>query len=69
MMTGAYVQTVGRMAYVWGWPLVNMANRFYTFSKQPPAPTGTFSLNMRAYWPDKTILDGTWLPPKIQSAT
>ena len=21
-MTSAYVQTVGRMAYVWGWPLV-----------------------------------------------
>ncbi len=26
-MTKAYVQTVGRVAYVWGWPLVNMANR------------------------------------------
>ena len=23
-MTKAYVQTVGRMAYLWGWPLVNM---------------------------------------------
>jgi hypothetical protein len=22
-----YVQAVGRMAYVWGWPLVNMHNR------------------------------------------
>ena len=22
-MTTAYVQTVGRMAYLWGWPLVN----------------------------------------------
>ena len=31
-----------------------------------PAPTGTFSLYLRAYWPDKTILDGTWLPPKIE---
>ena len=26
-MTKEYVQTVGRMAYMWGWPLVNMANR------------------------------------------
>jgi hypothetical protein len=26
-MTKAYVQSVGRMAYMWGWPLVNMANR------------------------------------------
>jgi len=24
-MTTAYVQSVGRMAYLWGWPLVNMA--------------------------------------------
>ena len=26
-MTKAYVQMVGRMAYLWGWPLVNNANR------------------------------------------
>ena len=26
-MTKAYVQMVGRMAYMWGWPLVNGANR------------------------------------------
>ena len=30
-----------------------------------PAPEGTFSLYMRAYWADKAILDGSWLPPKI----
>ena len=34
-MTTAYVQTVGRMAYLWGWPLVNMANRGIAFSKAP----------------------------------
>jgi hypothetical protein len=34
-MTTAYVQTVGRMAYLWGWPLVNMANRGAAFSKAP----------------------------------
>ena len=34
-MTKAYVQTVGRMAYVWGWSLVNMANRLAAFSKAP----------------------------------
>jgi hypothetical protein len=27
-MTKPYVETVGRMAYMWGWPLVNVANRF-----------------------------------------
>src|SRR4026209_1781561 len=34
-MTKAYVQTVARMAYVWGWPLVNAANRATAFSKAP----------------------------------
>jgi len=32
-MTQAYVQAVGQMAYVWGWPLVNMSNRATAFSK------------------------------------
>jgi hypothetical protein len=32
-MTRPYIQTVGRMAYVWGWPLVNAANRAVAFSK------------------------------------
>jgi len=30
-----------------------------------PAPSGTFSLYIRAYWADQAILDGTWLPPAI----
>ena len=34
-MTTAYVQMVGRMAYLWGWPLVNVANRADAFSKAP----------------------------------
>lgn len=34
-MTKEYVQTVGRMAYVWGWPLVNMGNRSTAFSNLP----------------------------------
>ena len=34
-MTKAYVQSAGRTAYVWGWPLVNMANRAVAFSKAP----------------------------------
>jgi hypothetical protein len=34
-MTKAYVQMVGRMAYLWGWPLVNMANSSVAFSKAP----------------------------------
>ena len=28
-----------------------------------PAPDGTFSLYIRAYWPENPILDGTWTPP------
>ena len=34
-MTKAYVQSAGRTAYLWGWPLVNMANRAASFSKAP----------------------------------
>lgn len=31
-----------------------------------PAPAGAFSLFMRAYWPDKAILDGSWMPPQVE---
>ncbi len=31
-----------------------------------PAPDGTFSLYIRAYWADKAILDGTWMPPQVE---
>ena len=27
LLTTAYVQTVGRMAYLWGWPLVYLYNQ------------------------------------------
>ena len=30
-----------------------------------PAPDGTFSLYIRAYWPEKAIPDGTWQPPRV----
>jgi hypothetical protein len=32
-----------------------------------PAPEGTFSLYIRAYWPDKAIIDDTWQPPRIEA--
>ena len=31
-----------------------------------PAPEGTFSLYIRAYWRDKAIVDGSWKPPVIE---
>ncbi|MBB3933380.1 hypothetical protein GGR25_004453 [Kaistia hirudinis] len=31
-----------------------------------PAPEGTFSLYIRAYWGKEAILDGSWQPPKIE---
>ena len=31
-----------------------------------PAPDGTFSLFMRAYWGDEPIFDGSWQPPRIE---
>jgi hypothetical protein len=30
-----------------------------------PAPEGTFSLYIRAYWADKSIIDGQWTPPVV----
>jgi len=35
VMSKDYVQMVGRMAYLWGWPLVNGANRAKAFSEAP----------------------------------
>ncbi len=32
-----------------------------------PAPDGTFSLYIRAYWGEEPILDGSWQPPKIDA--
>jgi hypothetical protein len=34
-MTRAYVESVARFAYVWGWPLVNTHNRRAVFAKVP----------------------------------
>jgi hypothetical protein len=34
-MSKEYVQMVGRMAYLWGWPLVNSVNRSIAMSKAP----------------------------------
>jgi hypothetical protein len=31
-----------------------------------PAPNGNFSLYIRAYWADKSILEGTWMPPQVE---
>jgi hypothetical protein len=35
VLTKEYVTTVGRMAYIWGWPLVNNLNRALTVEKLP----------------------------------
>ena len=34
-MTGEYVRMVGRDAYFWGWPMVNLYNRRLTYAKVP----------------------------------
>jgi hypothetical protein len=31
-----------------------------------PAPAGPFSLYIRAYWAEQAILDGTWMPPRVE---
>lgn len=54
VMTKDYVATVGRMAYLWGWPLINARHRRATFNKSPEpgllggvlpvAPTGYITM-------------------------
>ena len=34
-MTGDYIRSVARLAYLWGWPLVNMHNRLSIMEKLP----------------------------------
>jgi hypothetical protein len=32
-----------------------------------PAPAGHFSLMLRLYWPEASVLNGTWRPPQIKT--
>jgi hypothetical protein len=34
-MAEDYVRSVGRLAYLWGWPMVNMHNRLSIMEKLP----------------------------------
>lgn len=34
-----------------------------------PAPEGPFNLILRLYEPEKTIINGSWLPPKVQKVS
>lgn len=34
-LTDDYVRTLGRLAYLWGWPMANMHNRHLVFAKLP----------------------------------
>jgi hypothetical protein len=31
-----------------------------------PAPNGNFSLLLRNYWPEQSVIDGTWMPPDVE---
>jgi len=35
MMHPAYAEAIGRIAYIWGWPLVNMMNRRTAVTEVP----------------------------------
>jgi hypothetical protein len=58
-MSKEYVQMAGRMAYLWGWPLVNGANRAKAMSEAPEpgllggvAPVAFNRIAMLTnYWP------------------
>ena len=34
-----------------------------------PAPTGPFVVMLRLYWPDQSVIDGTWKPPGIRQGS
>ena len=65
-MTNAYVQLVGRMAYVWGYPLVNAHNRRAAFAEAPEpgllggvvpvAPVGFNQMLTNYVKPDQTFI-------------
>lgn len=39
-LTDAYVREIGRIAYLWAWPMVNLHNRFEAFAKVPEPGLG-----------------------------
>ena len=61
-----YVEMVGRMAYVWGWPMVNQINRRASFAQAPGpgrlggvlpiAPTGYVGMLNDYIAPDQTFV-------------
>ncbi len=66
VMTREYVSTMGRTAYLWGWPLVNARNRRAAFSKVPEpgllggvlpiAPTGYITMLTDYIKPDQRFV-------------
>ena len=68
-LTEAYVEMLARMAYVWGWPLVNSHNRRAAFAKAPEpglnggvlpvAPTGRVAMLSDYIKPDQNFVTCT----------
>ena len=66
IMTKEYVDMVGRIAYVWGWPMVNQINRRASFAKAPEpgrlggvlpiAPVGHVGMLTDYIAPDQTFV-------------
>jgi hypothetical protein len=65
-MTKEYVEAVGQIAYLWGWPLINQLHRRATFVKAPEpgrlgnvvpvAPTGYLSMLTDYIQPDENFV-------------
>lgn len=53
VMTPGYARTIAQLAYVWGWPMVNMLNRRASITKapQPSLLNGVLPVAPRAAWP------------------
>lgn len=65
-MPGEYVKAIARMAYLWGWPMVNQLNRSLTITKAPHpgllggilpvAPRGHLGMLHNYITPDETFV-------------
>jgi hypothetical protein len=65
---GQRLDIAGEQRRVWHGLLSPHWRREGRSLRQQTRPPGNSSIWIRAYWPDKAILDGTWKPPVVEIA-
>ena len=66
-MTPAYVQMVGRMAYVWGWPLLAVHNQAMQLTKVPEPGLLAGALPIGPM--NQVAMATGYLPPGVQNGS